>query len=117
MDQATLDALRGKLQDERRQHLELLEEHGADPYGDEVRNLDLGGMDGFADSGQMTEQRSEVLGRIDAARARVHQIDHALEQMDNGEYGVCEQCGQPIQEGRLEIRPLSTLCVDCASKA
>lgn len=116
MDQETLGKLRKQLDEERSQHLELLEQYGADPYGDEVRNLDFGGMDGFADSGQMTEQRSEILAQIDAARSRVQLIDRALEQMDEGTYGVCEDCGQPIQPARLEVRPLSVKCVDCASK-
>lgn len=116
MDQDTLDSLRTELEEEREQHLETLEQFGADPYGDEVKNLDFGGMDGFADSGQMTEQRSEALAQIDSSRTRVQQIDRALEMMDEGSYGVCEVCGQDIQQARLEVRPLSVRCVDCASK-
>lgn len=117
MDQETLDKVRADLESEREQQLETLKDFGADPYSDEVKNLDFGGMDGFADSGQMTEQRSEALAEIDAARTRVHQIDRALEMMDEGSYGVCEVCGDDIQAARLEVRPLSVRCVDCASKA
>jgi DnaK suppressor protein len=116
MDQATLDELRSQLEDERRQHIELLDEHGADPYSDEVKDLNVGN-DGFADSAQATEERSELLGQIDASRHRVQQIDLALGQMDEGTYGICEDCGQPIQPERLEVRPLSVKCVECASKA
>ena len=116
MDQDALDKVRHDLEEEREQHLETLKDFGADPYGDEVKNLDFGGMDGFADSGQMTEQRSEALAQIDAARTRVHQIDRALEMMDEGTYGICENCGNEIQPARLEVRPLSVQCVDCASK-
>lgn len=116
MDRQLLDNLRDQLEDERAQHLEVLQQYGADAYGEEVKNLDFGGMDGFADSGQMTEQRSEVLGQIDASRSRVQLIDRALEQMEEGTYGVCEDCGQPIQTARLEVRPLSVKCVDCAAK-
>lgn len=116
MDQDTRERLRGQLEDERRQHLELLDLHGADPYGDEVRNLDTGN-DGFADSAQATEERSELLGRIDAARQRVRQIDVALAQMDEGTYGVCEDCGRDISPERLEVRPLSVKCVACASRS
>lgn len=116
MDQATLDELRSQLEGERAQHIELLDEYGADPYSDEVRDLDIGN-DGFADSAQATEERSELLGQIDAARHRVQQIDTALAQMDEGDYGVCEDCGGEIQAARLEVRPLSVKCVDCAAKA
>lgn len=115
MDQATLDTLRKSLTEERAQHMELLDQHGADPYSDEVKNLDVGN-EGFADSGQATEQRSELLGQLDSARKRVRQIDEALEQMDDGTYGVCAECGEEIQPERLEIRPLSVKCVDCAAK-
>ncbi|HEX9889316.1 MAG TPA: TraR/DksA C4-type zinc finger protein [Nitriliruptorales bacterium] len=114
MDQATLDRLRKQLQEDREQQLELLGEHGADPYGEEVRDLQVGN-DGFADSGQATEERSEVLGQIDTARVRLHQVDTALERIDAGTYGQCERCGEPIQEARLEARPLSTRCMECAS--
>ena len=115
MDEATLKSLRAQLQEDREQHMELLDEHGADPYSDEVRNLNVGN-DSFADSGQATEERSELLGQIDAARHRIHLLDRALEQMEDGTYGICESCGQEIQPERLEVRPLSVKCVDCAAK-
>lgn len=114
MDQPTLENLRAQLEEERAQHMGLLDEYGADPYDEEIRNLDLGN-EGFADSAQATEERSELLGQLDAARHRVQLIDKALAQMDEGTYGVCERCGNEIQPARLEVRPLSTRCVDCAS--
>lgn len=116
MDTATLQQLRAELEDERQSHLSLLEEHGADPYGEAVKNLNVGN-DGFADSGQATEERAELLAAIDQARTRVHAIDEALQRMEEGTYGICSNCGQPIQPARLEVRPLSVTCVDCASKA
>ena len=105
MDQQLQDRLRGEL-----------EVYGADAYSDEVKDLKIGN-DGFADSAQATEERSELLGQIDVARTRVRQIDGALQRMTEGEYGTCEVCGEPIQEARLEVRPLSTQCVDCASSS
>lgn len=116
MDAATLSNLRTELAEERAQHVEFLEEHGADPYGESVKNLDVGN-DGFADSGQATEERGELLAQIDQARTRVHQVDEALERIDEGTYGTCTECGQAIDPGRLEVRPLSVTCVDCASRA
>lgn len=115
MDQETRERLQNALKDERAQHMELLDEYEADPYGDEVKNLDIGN-DGFADSAQATEERSELLGQIDAARHRVQQVDAALEQIAEGTYGICQDCGKDIQLARLEIRPLSVKCVECASK-
>ncbi len=116
MDAGTLDRLRTELTEEREQHVEFLDEHGADPYGDAVKHLDVGN-DGFADSGQATEERSELLSQIEQARTRVQQLDEALSRMDEGSYGVCAECGEPIQQDRLEVRPLSVTCVDCASRS
>lgn len=115
MDADTLDRLRKELTEERAQHVEFLDEHGADPYGERVKHLDVGN-DGFADSGQATEERSELLAQIDQARMRVQQLDEALARMDEGSYGKCAECGNPIQAERLEVRPLSVTCVDCASR-
>lgn len=112
MDDETQDRLRGELEEERSTHVEFLDEHGADPYSDAVGALDVD--DGFADSAQATEQRSEILGRIDTSRSRVRSIDEALARMDEGKYGICEVCGDEIDPGRLEIRPLSVRCVEHA---
>lgn len=106
--------LRNRLQEDRRHQLEQLEDYGAEPYGESVANLG-GDEEGFADSGQVTEQRSEALAHIDQARNRLYQIDEALERMDEGTYGICADCGAQINPARLDARPLSIRCVDCAS--
>jgi DnaK suppressor protein len=116
MDNATIARLRAQLDEDRALQLEFLDEHGADPYGDEVRDLGVGN-DGFADSAQATEERSELLGQIEASRHRVHQLDEALERMDQGTYGRCSECGEAIAAERLEVRPLSIRCVGCAERA
>lgn len=115
MDQGKLDELRAQLEKEREQQLAQLAEFGADPYGEAVR--DLGGTEeGFADSGQVAEQRSEALAHIDQARTRLLQVDEALERLDEGTYGICTDCGTEINPARLEVRPLSIRCVECAEK-
>lgn len=115
LDEATLDRLRGELDADRAQQLEQLAEYGADPYSEDVDQLDLG-TDGFADSAQATEQRSEVLGMIEASRQRLHAIDAALERVEDGTYGTCVRCGQSIPVERLEARPLAIHCVACAEQ-
>lgn len=114
LDAELIDDLRERLNEERETHMELLEQYGADPYDEEVKNLDVGN-DGFADAAQATEARSEVLGQLDSARQRVQLIDQALEQMEQGTYGTCVECGDPIAPARLEVRPLAIRCVNCAS--
>lgn len=47
------------------------------------------------------------------AALRQRQILNAIEKLDNGAYGICEDCGGAIDEERLEIIPEATSCVDC----
>lgn len=43
-------------------------------------------------------------------------VEHALERIDQGQYGICESCGAAIPVERLDVLPYSTLCVECASR-
>jgi len=43
-------------------------------------------------------------------------IQEALERLAKGEYGKCMDCGQPISEGRLKVRPYAVFCVKCKEK-
>ncbi len=117
MDRETLEKLREQLEEDRRQQLSQLEAFGADPYGEAVTNLGSTEEAGFADSAQITEQRSEALAQIDQARNRLQQIDEALGRMREGTYGICVECSREINPARLEARPLSIRCVECAAAA
>lgn len=48
-------------------------------------------------------------------RARIWMIKAALQRIDEGEFGICEECGEDIPTGRLDIDPVVALCVPCAS--
>jgi len=50
----------------------------------------------------------------ESAEAKIQSIRMALERLDQGDYGLCEVCSQPIDPDRLEILPHTTLCVRCA---
>ncbi len=49
----------------------------------------------------------------DRERKLINKIREALERIDNGTFGTCEMCGEDISEGRLKVRPVTTLCIDC----
>jgi DnaK suppressor protein len=49
----------------------------------------------------------------DRERKLINKIKEALERIDQGEFGICELCGEDISEGRLKARPVTTLCIDC----
>lgn len=46
---------------------------------------------------------------------QAEEIERALAKLDDGTYGLCDSCGAPIPEGRLQIHPWAVLCVPCAS--
>ncbi len=52
----------------------------------------------------------------DRERQLLTKIDEALERMDEGTFGTCEDCEEPIEPRRLEARPVSTLCVACKER-
>lgn len=54
-----------------------------------------------------------VLSIIHEERRKLQDIEHALQQVQEGVYGVCERCGQPIDPERLEAVPESTYCFNC----
>jgi len=43
------------------------------------------------------------------------QVERALERLREGAYGICEGCGRPIPDARLEYQPAATRCVECQS--
>ena len=49
--------------------------------------------------------------------AEVQVLRHALAKFEDGSYGLCELCGQPIGTGRLLARPEAPLCIACQTRA
>ncbi len=72
----------------------------------------------FPDPNDRATQESEFTMELrtrDRERKLIKKIDEALNKLDTGEYGYCEQCGVEIGIRRLEARPTATLCIDCKS--
>ena len=49
-------------------------------------------------------------------RDAIEQIDRALGHIDDGSYGVCDSCGNPIGKNRLMAVPHATLCMSCKQR-
>ena len=114
MNDQLLKRLRMELESSRAEIMAELQELGAAPDGDQVQSL-TGIDDNFADSASATTERAEKLALVEQARERLSDIDHALARMDDGSYGTCERCGNAIATPRLEARPMSVHCVECAA--
>lgn len=59
---------------------------------------------------------SDRLGLEHTLEKQLRDVIKALENIENGTYGICKHCGQPIEEARLEARPTSTSCINCKKK-
>jgi DnaK suppressor protein len=75
-----------------------------------------GAGDDQADAGAKTFQREYELALTENARDLLDLAERALARIDDGTYGICESCGQPIGKARLEAFPRATLCVTCKQR-
>ncbi len=69
--------------------------------------------DDQADTGTKTFEREQEISLANGMLERVTQVERALERLDEGGYGWCERCGNPIPVERLAAFPSATLCVTC----
>jgi RNA polymerase-binding protein DksA len=70
----------------------------------------------FADSSQVTAERGEAEALATQLRETLADVERALHKLDDGTYGVCEVCGKPIGDARLEAMPTARRCMACTSK-
>lgn len=68
------------------------------------------------DGSTLAWEREQLAALIEAEQTRLAAVDAALRRLDDGGYGVCEGCGEPIPAARLEVRPFASHCVDCAGR-
>ena len=54
---------------------------------------------------------------VNNASATLEQIDRALKMIEEGTYGICEECNSPISLERLKALPFATQCIECKRKA
>ncbi len=65
------------------------------------------------DRGSLESDRNLLLRIRDRERKLLSKIDEALGRIDDGSFGLCEECGEPIGLERLRARPVTTLCIEC----
>lgn len=60
-------------------------------------------------------ERSQIGALVQHVRHHLAEVDAALARVDAGTYGVCERCGEPIGEARLDALPATRTCIGCAA--
>jgi DnaK suppressor protein len=70
----------------------------------------------LTDRASVETDRALELRTRDRARKLISKIDQALERIENGTYGYCEESGEPIGLRRLEARPIATLSIEAQER-
>ncbi|HHW02948.1 MAG TPA: conjugal transfer protein TraR [Thermoanaerobacterales bacterium] len=103
-----LEEMKKQLEDEMR----VLIQRGSEPLKESVG--ELSSYDNHtSDLGAETFEREKDLGLKDNTKILMMKVNHALDKIRDGSYGICERCGKPIDEERLEAVPYTTLCIEC----
>ncbi len=112
---ANFEQLRSRLESEQKRLLEELEQLKANIRPVEVRREG-------SPFGKREEEATESLELEKRLAVEKQVIDHladvvhALRKFEEGTYGLCDSCGQPIAPDRLEALPQASLCVSCKEK-
>ena len=85
---------------------------------DTLASLGQGGIleADVTDRASVETDRALELRTRDRARKLVSKIDQALQRIENGQYGYCEETGEPISLRRLEARPIATLSLEAQER-
>lgn len=81
-----------------------------------MRDSGDGAGDDQADTGAKNITREHEMALAANAREMLDQTERALDRLDAGTYGLCENCGNPIGKARMQAFPRATLCVECKQK-
>ena len=110
MNPTMLEYFRQKLLDWK---AELLKESS-----ETLEHLQEGGIlePDIADRASIETDRALELRTRDRARKLISKIDEALERIEDGSYGYCEETHEPISIRRLEARPIATLSIDAQER-
>ena len=103
--------VRQRLEDERARRLALAERLRGEE-AKPVESSELSKIDQHpAELGTETFERELELTTLTIVEGELRDIDDALRRLDDGTYGICEECGKPIDEARLEAVPWARYCV------
>ena len=69
-----------------------------------------------ADRATAESDRAFTLRLRDRERRLIRKIQAALQRIEDGTYGICEECGEEISIPRLKARPVTRLCINCKAR-
>lgn len=108
---------RERLEEERRRTTSRLDSLTSDFEGVVAASLDTNADDEHDPEGHtIAFERSQIGALVQQVRHHLAEVDAALARLDAGTYGVCERCGEPIGEDRLDALPAARTCIGCAAR-
>lgn len=114
----TVERFRKRLEEEKTRLEELIKEYERElavarlTESSSDRSPDPGNAEASSMKLEYAKELSIEQNTIDLLR----KVDHALDRVAGGEYGICESCAKSIPIERLDVLPYATLCVECAAK-
>jgi DnaK suppressor protein len=115
----TLDRFTKRLEEEKMRLEEAVEDY--ERVLEEARltesSSDRSPEPGNAEASSMKLEYAKELSLEQNTLDLLSKVNHAIERVKTGDYGLCEVCGNPIPVERLEVLPYSTLCVEDAARS
>ena len=107
--------LRSRLESERKRLMEEMEQlkAGARPTEERREGSPFGKREEEATETLEWEKRLALEDRL---RGLLTGIEHALDKVEKGTYGLCDNCGKSIDPARLEALPQASMCLDCKAQ-
>ena len=94
-----------------------------DALGAEIATLGVGQQaEGSGTGNHMADEATDIaeqerdLALIGNLQERMRDVERAQARLDEGKYGICDNCGETIPAERLEARPFATHCVNCQAQ-
>ena len=70
-------------------------------------------MADFADDAAQSYNRQLMMEFGEQEWKKLRLVEEAIKKMDDGQYGICSECEDPIPEARLKVIPFAAYCIDC----
>jgi DnaK suppressor protein len=96
--------------------------HELDKVLKKAKTSSGGTIDSTVAAADIIDQASTEIDNVLSLRIReresrlARKIKEALAKLEDGTYGICEECGKEISEGRLRARPVARFCIQCKEK-
>ncbi len=113
-----MDEVRERLERELRRTVQRLRQLGGGTLVEEMPGV-IGDNSPFADEVekiQVSRDREISFATRSLLVERANKLADALERLDDGAYGLCDECGEPIAPARLKAVPEVTTCIRCQDR-